>query len=183
MRRATRTRRLSIAAYVSAMICAATVAIWILSYHYYEGIDWNRPTCLVGLKCSSGLFWFECSRADVPLWRDDDGNFMGVHPVFLVPEREEYAFPLPVKSNRAWGNIKFGSFCFLVSDRRRETWLAADYLATAPAWAVALASILPLTWYWRATKRIQRRGSCPTCGYDLRATPDRCPECGTKISN
>jgi hypothetical protein len=54
-------------------------------------------------------------------------------------------------------------------------------LVGAPYWVptslFALFSTLGLRRMHR-NSRARVRGSCPACGYDLRATPDRCPECG-----
>jgi hypothetical protein len=51
-----------------------------------------------------------------------------------------------------------------------------------PLWLLTgIAAMLPLYWLARrlASSRQRRRGFCLVCSYDLRATPDRCPECGT----
>src|SRR5207237_336728 len=53
-----------------------------------------------------------------------------------------------------------------------------------PYWAVVVAStLLPAAWFVRHRGFARRRrradaGQCLTCGYDLRQTPQRCPECG-----
>jgi hypothetical protein len=55
-------------------------------------------------------------------------------------------------------------------------------LCAIPFWAPTLAaSLLPLVWLFHRLRQRRRRAlnSCPTCGYDLRATPGLCPECGT----
>ena len=55
-------------------------------------------------------------------------------------------------------------------------------MAEVPFWTLAAPfAVLPLARVgrnFRAARRT-RSGLCPACGYDLRATPGRCPECGT----
>lgn len=59
-----------------------------------------------------------------------------------------------------------------------------DYLSVwVPHWFLILITAIPpaiALRRWRRRKRI-KPGCCTNCGYDLRASPQRCPECGVAV--
>ena len=69
------------------------------------------------------------------------------------------------------------------SSFKGETFLC--YLLS-PLWGWLLIwAVAPSIWWLRQSRRrrLTRNapGLCPRCGYDLRASKDRCPECGTVV--
>ena len=59
------------------------------------------------------------------------------------------------------------------------------WMGRMPYWAAYFGlSVIPMIWCARMARRLQPKRKadglhCVVCGYDLRATPNRCPECGT----
>ncbi len=86
------------------------------------------------------------------------GGFLGLHVSMNV--QEFYPFPA------APGQTK---------------WVRRTRFISVPAWMILVVTA-PLSAWWMVNARRQRRrkriGLCAYCGYDLRATPQRCPECG-----
>ena len=69
--------------------------------------------------------------------------------------------------------------------------MEADFLATRQreglvfilVWEVALLANIITRWRCQVLLRSLPPGLCADCGYDLRASPVRCPECGRAASD
>ena len=100
---------------------------------------------------------------------------------------DEVGWPAAMLSRLEWMNengdvVKAGgTFYFDISDRA-DAWLPVHIIWTGfvlnvLVYAGALYGCGRLVAVVRKRGRM-RAGTCPGCGYDLRETPTRCPECG-----
>lgn len=176
---------LELSAVASALLFAAAVAAWAHSHSHWDRARWYdvSGTHGVGAAASSGtLDLWALDDTDQPGDAGGQGaagssslaGFSGESEAGAV---EPYGFNLRMGSRPVWG---FAGLHFL----RRDTPFVERALLV-PFWLPAcLFAVLPAVRGYRAVVRFRRwrrrarEGCCPACGYDLRATPDRCPECG-----
>lgn len=166
-------------AIVFSLLCPITVAVWVRSYRVRDAVVWSDAsgnTCQFQSLMGRAHFRFDADAAGVRDMTyatcgvtDWDGWFGG------------RAF------NRHPTSGKFGFVRELCTDWRGGLMAPPpkyyELIVVPYAGFAAFFAFLPLLclvpWSWR---RKAKPGYCAQCGYDLRATKDRCPECGLSVT-
>lgn len=192
-------RLIAVASVMSLLLCVATLGFWILCHfrewggHYYHaylsGQSMAQRNTIVYAEPSGFLFisnvveipvqgsveflnsW-RAARSEAGL-RDFDAGLMEV---------EEYKFdaPDPMTTHAGFGLLDQPVVAnpgspIAVGGRLVQVRIPYGFIC-------AMMAALPISrWIWARRRYPAKMDHCSTCGYDLRASTSRCPECGTRV--
>ena len=136
---------------------------WFRSHFYADQVGCMTDSWGLVLDSDTGIAQFTFSNDPNEVGRMQFQAGTGL--VHFAKRPSDYAATFATRKNLGFGYENDG--------KRREL--------TVPHYAASVITGLLVLW---VCKRLFRRrliplSICPACGYDLRATPDRCPECGT----
>jgi hypothetical protein len=184
-------RLFNFAAAVSLVLCVATVAIWYVTY------DMPLPTAS-GVASAKVPWWGGFVASDRVTWWGGSGHGrfnigrtaadnkqVAYWNVSYVSRLRSICLPglvfawnrSDVRLLEARDSMPKGILLPHISQlevRGKHATLAVMFAALPGLYGALRART--------AFRRWRRRGLCSVCGYDVRATPDRCPECGTDIA-
>jgi hypothetical protein len=156
----------TIASALSLLLCVATLMLWVRDYRAIEGFHHSdggieyRATTI-----SSGQFRYERELLN------PNGGWE------IDPVDGYYRAP-GVKQTTATNLVGFGTW----NSFQRKTGARTKGFVVS-CWAIVIVSGLLPAWWILSRPRKRPKGVCHFCGYDLRASKDRCPECGTPITS
>jgi hypothetical protein len=177
----------------SLLLCVGVCGLWVRSYRVADAWNWWGRGLSDRLESSSGQISLWQARLP-PEWP----VMPGYEPKGVRYERNapgpsgqnDFSYGFMPGVRRHWRFLGFrwmvceGGHGIMPAQGRRPAFAfttAPNWDITVPHWFPALLlSLAPARRLARRCRlrRRARRGQCLACGYDLRASPGRCPECG-----
>jgi hypothetical protein len=163
--------------------CAASLVLWAWSHTGAGQVTYVSDARRYVLDVGGGQFAFQVT---------EDGNFRLVRQGMRSQWRSgrDHA-----NERRLWNRLfveqhsrmsaSVGVWCGSIPNGGPAP-VGTTWIVVGPVWLVSAALAIPAAVCVANGRRDRRkrdrlaRGLCPSCGYDSRATPDRCPECGAR---
>lgn len=171
-----RRKRFSVAVAVSLLLCLTTAALWVRSYWRYDEVGWGRSArrgatgtrFSIVLVSESGQLHLHYQQYEQRISYPQDWPAEG-----SASRRGSWRTLPAVRGRYAHlGRSGFHVGAIIRPDLTSRALLVPHWFATA------MMALLPVLVFVRWRYGRKAVGTCRVCGYDLRATPDRCPECG-----
>lgn len=157
---------------ISLLLCIATAGLWVRSYWVADRLRHIGHLSQPDRVYRVFDFASACGTVALATYLDDSDPPEDPYKLF-----EYDTDPITASDRKSTSDyMRFGITLFGTGHMG-----PMHSLAFFPAWLLTLMfSILPAFWLLRRRRAARRKqiGCCGVCGYDLRATPDRCPECG-----
>jgi hypothetical protein len=151
------------------MLFLATVALWVRSHWREDAIFRTHERELIYGGSANGVLLFGYHRS----YSTYRGGAVHGWSIRSGPINST-SIRLPDRT--AWNRL---GFAYRRRQGQGEFVGLLDRELFVPYWLATTAVGMPAAiWLWR-TRRRPQTGFCPRCNYYLRATPTRCPECGT----
>jgi hypothetical protein len=168
---------------VSLMLCVMVCAFWVRSAKVHDELHFTRGKGTYYISTRIGGATFAYMRDEFRFWKQSGA----------VND-----FEWSIDSTLTNSPVATNGWMTVYDLLQRTEWLHFSFrlqnvpsLFTAwrvielPDWFAAAAfAAMPLIQVRRVLRRSRRIDTqlCVACGYDLRATPDRCPECGRAVT-
>ena len=171
---------LNFAAGASAALLLVTIVLWVRSYAVAETITRDESTLLAfnSADGAAGFTYQDRAALAASGYRFRGWSYLSGP---AVPRTRARPGPGTVFHLDRFGfTAAYGRRPVAASFYGRSLPYRSTLTLRLPYWFIAILCLyLPArAFLYRAATRAGPRDRCRVCNYDLRATPDRCPECG-----
>ena len=157
----------------SVILGLAVFFLWARSYRWSDALRWSGRRCVGFAIVYSGKGGLLAGISPPPL-----PSPRSAFPPGFRYDCEDDPGPAPGTKGVLLDRFGFGL------SHESPPYDTAACAIWIPHWFAALSLLAPPALYLKKRRTIrdrERAGLCRHCGYELRASPERCPECGAFI--